>query len=108
MSDFGLSAKDKQLIQDILAKFANVEKAVIYGSRAKGNFRKGSDIDLALFGDQLTWKELSQISSNLEDTSLPYTFDLSLYQTLTKSTLQEHIDRVGKVFYQRQASISEV
>jgi predicted nucleotidyltransferase len=86
-------------IRDVLSAFSEVEKAVLYGSRAKGNARAGSDIDLALFGPRLTQELLGQIDDALDDVMLPYRFDLSIFDRITQGSLVEHIHRVGIVFY---------
>ncbi len=90
-------------IQAVLAKFPDVETALLYGSRAKGNHRPGSDIDLTLIGAGLTSKILGQIQSELEDGYLPYSFDLSLLNQITQPDLLDHIRREGVVLYQKQA-----
>ena len=98
---FGLSPKVAGTIRKILAAFPEVERAVIYGSRAKGTHKPGSDIDLTLFGDRLTSDIRSHIAARLDDSPIPHTMDLSLYAELDHAQLREHIDRVGVVFYER-------
>jgi predicted nucleotidyltransferase len=88
-------------IQEVLARFPEVEKAVLYGSRAKGNPRTGSDIDLTLFGEQLNSSVLARIDDALDDLLLPYQFDLSLFSQITNEDLIDHINRVGEVFYDK-------
>jgi len=78
-----------------------VTKAVIYGSRAKGNYKNGSDIDLTLYGNELTHKISLAILVELDDLLLPYTIDLSIYAMLDHADLREHIEQVGMVFYER-------
>lgn len=100
----GLSAATVEKIQGVFARFPAIEKAVLYGSRAKGNFKAGSDIDLTLYGNALTADVCSEIASQLDDLLLPSTIDLSIYAELDHAQLQEHIDRVGVVFYRREDS----
>ena len=88
-------------IRGILAGFPEVEKAVLYGSRAMGNFRRGSDIDLTLMGDRLNTTLLSRIDWALDDLLLPYKMDLSLFSQLRHPALLEHIRRVGVPLYER-------
>jgi len=97
----GLSEATVAKICGVFARFPAVEKAVLYGSRAKGNFKPGSDIDLTLYGEDLTPPRLGDISEALDDLLLPYIIDLSLYSDLEHVKLREHIDRVGKVFYEK-------
>lgn len=96
---YGLSEQDIQSIQAVFRKFPNVAEAILYGSRAKGSYRHGSDIDLTLKGNQLTHDNLLDIEIALDDLLLPYKFDLSLHQHLDNAELLSHIARVGKLFY---------
>ena len=98
---FGLSDSTITKIQHVFAKYAQIEKVVVYGSRAKGNFRPGSDIDLALFGIDLDQQQCSDIAEELDDLLLPYMIDLSIFDQLRHSELKEHIERVGRIFYQK-------
>lgn len=98
----GLTDETIEKITAIFARFPAIERAVLYGSRAKGNFKPGSDIDLTLYGEALTFDLLGQINSALDDVLLPYTIDLSIFDTLNHAKLQEHIERVGVVFYKRE------
>jgi predicted nucleotidyltransferase len=96
---FGLEEQTIHKIQQALAHYPLIDKAVLYGSRAKGTNKKGSDIDLCLFGESLNQKILYQVETTLDDLYLPYTFDLCAYQSLSNNDLKEHIDRVGVPFY---------
>ena len=96
---YGLSFQTIQAIQSVLAKFPQVEKAILYGSRAKGNYRTGSDIDLTLSGKDLDTALLLRIETELDDLLLPYTIDLSLFRHIENPDLVAHIDRVGVNFY---------
>lgn len=98
---YGLSDGTIEQIRGVLARHPAVEKAMIFGSRVKGTFKPGSDIDLSLHGAALTVNELGDIDAELDDLLLPYTFDLLIFDTLGHPALREHIVRVGKVFYQR-------
>lgn len=97
----GLSVSVIERIIKILSAYPNLEQAILYGSRAKGNYREGSDIDLTLTGTALNYTELGKIDNELDDLLLPYTFDLSLLQQIDNPDLIDHIQRVGVVFYQR-------
>ena len=99
---FGLENIDIQKIQKVFASFPEVEKAILYGSRAKGNYKPGSDVDLTLIGAGVTSKILGQIRGELEDGLLPYTFDLSILAQITQADLLDHIRRVGVVFYEKK------
>src|ERR1051326_3757352 len=101
---FGLKETTIQQICDVLAKYASVEKAVLYGSRAKGNYKNGSDIDLTLYGGaDLTLNVLYRLSDELDDLLLPYTIDLSIFSQITDQDVLDHIQRVGVTFYEKTA-----
>lgn len=97
----GLSMSTTNKIQEVFARFPEIEVAVIYGSRAKGNFKSGSDIDLTLYGEALTDSLLAAIDTALDDLLLPYTIDLSIFANLDHKELREHIERVGIPFYKK-------
>jgi predicted nucleotidyltransferase len=102
MTAFGLSDENILKIRNVFAKFAEVEKVIIYGSRAKGNYRYNSDIDLTLVGEQLSLNVQFRIDESLDDLLLPYKIDLSLFNQISNPDLVEHIQRVGVVFYQKE------
>src|SRR5580698_9020582 len=97
---FGLTEATVEKIGGILARHPQVTKAVIYGSRAKGNYKNGSDIDLTLEGPGLDHAHLLKIMGELDDVLLPYTIDLSLFAALTHPELIDHIRPVGILFYE--------
>jgi predicted nucleotidyltransferase len=92
---FGLDERTLARIKAVLARFPDIEAALIYGSRAKGNFRPGSDIDLALKGSCLSDGALLRVERALDDLDLPYRMDVSLYASLENPQLRAHIERVG-------------
>ena len=99
---YGLKDKAIEQIISVLAGYPQVEKAILYGSRAKGNYKIGSDIDLTMIGDMLTIHIINQISNDLDDLLLPYTFDISIFHQISNPDLVDHIERIGKVFYERK------
>ncbi|WP_417359733.1 nucleotidyltransferase domain-containing protein [Galbibacter sp.] len=98
---YGLEQEDIQKINAVFNKRKAIEKAILYGSRAKGNYKSYSDIDLTLIGDNLTLNEQFTIETELDDLLLPYKIDLSIYHRIENQDLIDHIDRIGKVFYER-------
>lgn len=100
----GLEEKTVAQIQSVLAAFPVVEKAVLYGSRAKGNFKPGSDIDLALSGNDLNLQTLQRIEDALDALLLPYKSDRAIFARIENAELREHIARVGVVFYERESN----
>jgi len=102
----GLSEPSIEKINGVFAAHPEIEAAVLYGSRAKGNYRTGSDIDLTLKGDGLTYAHLLKIDNELDDLLLPYKIDLSLFRQIDNPALIDHINRVGVLFYAREPSDS--
>lgn len=98
---FGLYPNSYKKILSIFNKYENIEKVIIYGSRAKGDYKEGSDIDLTLIGD-LSYNDVIKLKHDLEDSSIPYLVDLSIFKELKTESLLEHIKRVGKVFYEKE------
>lgn len=97
--EFGLSNETIQSIRAVFSQYKHIGKVWLFGSRAKGNFHSGSDIDLAIKSEQITASELLQIQVDLEELELLYKIDLVLYHTIKEPVLREHIDRVGILFY---------
>ncbi|WP_404397788.1 nucleotidyltransferase domain-containing protein [Stutzerimonas chloritidismutans] len=104
----GLRVLDIQLIHNALRQYPRVTEAILYGSRAKGNYRPGSDIDLTLRGDQLSHNDLLDIEQSLDDLLLPYKIDLSLLDQIDNPELLKHIERVGQSFYLNTAGSRQV
>jgi predicted nucleotidyltransferase len=96
---YGLKKESIEKILGIFEKYDEVEAAILYGSRAKDDYKSGSDIDLTLKGKGLNLTILNRINLELDDLMLPYTFDLSIYHHIEQQDLIDHIQRVGKVFY---------
>lgn len=94
----GLELSVIKKIRGVFDGYPQIEKVLLYGSRAKGNYRPGSDIDLTLIGEQLTMSHLMQIENELDELLLPYKIDLSLFHEIESRELTDHIRRVGVVF----------
>ncbi|WP_017297097.1 nucleotidyltransferase family protein [Nodosilinea nodulosa] len=91
----GLLDSDMQHITDALGQFEAIESAVLFGSRAKGSYKQGSDVDLAIKGDRVTHRTVAALADCLnEDKPLPYFFDVVHYETLEEPRLKAHIDIV--------------
>ncbi len=103
MSDahFGLPSPAIEKICGVFARHPQVERAVLYGSRAKGNYQNGSDIDLTLQGEGISFGDLLVMMNELDELLLPYTIDLSIFDMLEHAPLREHIERAGQEFYRR-------
>ena len=102
ISAHGLPEHTIAQITRVLTRFPDVERAVLFGSRAKGTHQRGSDIDLALAGDHLDWRTLGRISSALDDLPTPYRFSLVILGKRLDSDVAAHIRRVGVVLFERE------
>ena len=97
----GLSQTTLDKLNSVFRQHSTINSVLIYGSRAKGPYRSGSDIDLTIKGRILDFAEMMQIEDQIDDLYLPYTVDLSQYHQLTNIDLIAHIDRVGIVIYDK-------
>ncbi|MDE7441734.1 MAG: nucleotidyltransferase domain-containing protein [Muribaculaceae bacterium] len=95
MNDTGLSDEDIAKLTDAIRQCEKVDEIILYGSRAKGNFKKFSDIDLTLKGKGLTRKDLFPMLEWIDDLYLPYEIDLSIYSELDYQPLIDEIDMYG-------------
>lgn len=97
---FGLLERDLKYINLALEKFEEIEEAIVFGSRAMGNYKKGSDVDLAIKGKGITRKTILRLNDLLnEEYPLPYFFDVIHYESISSDKLREHIDLEGKNIY---------
>jgi len=100
--NFGLKKRDIDHLFNALERFPEIQQVLVFGSRAKGNSKAGSDIDLALKGEDITDETISRLRAALDDLPLPYFFDIVDYAAIQNKDLQDHIDRVGEVLYQKK------
>jgi predicted nucleotidyltransferase len=98
--NFGLRDEDVDLIRRFFLNFPQITTVKVYGSRAMGNYRPGSDIDLAIFGD-VDWNLVGHIRAEIDELPLPYKFDITDYQGIDNHNLKTHIDTIGKVIYEK-------
>ncbi len=96
---FGLSNSEIQKIQSIFQKYPEIEKVIVYGSRALGTFKPTSDIDLTMMTSNKDLSFLFKIENEIDELLLPYKVDISIYSMLDNENLKEHILRVGQEFY---------
>ena len=100
---YGLRDSDLTHIIQAARQIEEVEELILFGSRAKGNYKKGSDVDLAIKGDRITRSTVVQLWGWLnEESPMPYFFDVVQYETISEPRLIEHIDRVGVTLFKRQ------
>jgi uncharacterized protein len=109
MNLFGITPRSYHLIITTFLNCAEVEQVVLFGSRAKWNYQQGSDIDVAIKGKACTLKTALTISAILnEQLPIPYQVDVVDYNSLASTSLKEHIDRVGVVFFDRAITSSSI
>lgn len=99
---FGLSARNLHTLYEILAKYPDIETVYIFGSRAKGNFHAGSDIDLAIMNTGLEPKTIHKFLSDCAESSLPFMVDLVDFPSLKNEALRQHIQKAGQRLYPPQ------
>lgn len=106
---YGLPQSAIRKICAVLSRYPQVEKAILYGSRAKGNFKNGSDIDLTLRGGtDLSLNVIYKILDDLDELLLPYTIDLSIFNDIRDPDVIEHIQRVGVTFFDKGEAVPEL
>ena len=101
---FGILEDDWNVIRNIFEKSSKVEKLILFGSRAKGTHKNESDIDLVVFGEQITYKDYLQLYLQLDDIGMLHKIDLINFNTITSKELQDHIKRVGIIIYKKPSN----
>ncbi len=99
---YGLSDDTVAKLRAIFSSFDKVHKVILFGSRAKGDYHEGSDIDFAIIGEQTDLSLLHKIELETDRLYLPYQIDLIDYRHITNRDLKAHIDRVGKLFFEKE------
>ena len=101
--NYGLSQRSVNTMNDIFRRYKSLKKVILYGSRAMGNYKNGSDIDITLEADEdFTDFDLLHICGDLDESDLPYFVDCSVFSKIGDLELKEHINRVGKVLYESE------
>lgn len=98
---YGLKLHIVEKTKTVFAKYPQIEKVILYGSRAKGTYKSGSDIDMTIVGKNIDLSILHKIENEIDDLMLPHTFDLSVFSQIKNEDLLDHIKRVGIEFYVR-------
>lgn len=98
---YGFTDSERKCMDAIFASFPHIERVMLFGSRAKGTYRPFSDVDITLFGRELTPDDYYGLCNKLEDSDLPFFYDVSIFDNLTNKEFINHIRRVGKFIYSR-------
>lgn len=105
---FGLTDKSYRIIKEILSELPQIEQAIIFGSRAMGNYKKGSDVDIAIKGKNIDPQLVIKLNTLLnEEMPLPYFFDIVHFEKLNNEKLKEHIKKEGKLFFSSKVWFEE-
>lgn len=99
---YGLSESQFDKIVKIFANHKEIDEVILYGSRAKGNQKPYSDIDITILGDNINLDVQHKIEIELDDLLLPYKFDVSRFNFINNIDLIEHINRVGKIIFKKE------
>jgi len=99
---YGLEEITIKKINEVFSRFPEIKEVVLYGSRAMGNHKTGSDIVLTILSDKIEMSTLYKIERELDDLFLPYTIDLSVHRYIQNPDLLDHIKNVGNTFYSNQ------
>ena len=103
---YGLKQETLDNLNIIFTQIDDINEVILYGSRAKGTHKHSSDIDITLKGKKLTLSILNKLSIEIDNLLLPYTFDISIYHHLKNIELIEHIDKIGKILYNKQNTVN--
>ena len=99
----GLSEKELSTLREVFTQFDAIEEVILFGSRAFGTHQKASDVDLAIKGKNIDLDTLAKLKYTLEEeTSLPYFFDVVVYDKISNDALKKAIDEGGVVLYMLQ------
>jgi predicted nucleotidyltransferase len=98
---FGLPATALSGLRGVFSNHPSIQSVTLYGSRAKGNYRPNSDIDLMLNAPDMSWSEFNIVGQEIDDLLLPWKVDLALFHHIENQDLLSHVERVGVIFYQR-------
>lgn len=98
---YGLSESVIEKLLLIFSSTGDIEEAILFGSRAKGNYKEGSDIDIAFKGSEITTKLIRKIELEIDKLNLPYVVDILVYSDIKEPMLTDHIDRVGICIYKK-------
>jgi predicted nucleotidyltransferase len=99
---YGLLNTDIERIISIFKSNLKINNVILFGSRAIGNYRPGSDIDIALKGNDINLNDILNINAELDELSTPYKFDIVIYSRITENALMDHIERVGISLFERK------
>ena len=95
----GIGSENTEKILTVFKRRPEISRVILYGSRAKGTYKNGSDIDLAVEGVSLGLQEILRIEDEIDDLLLPWKFDICLLHQIENDGLVDHIKRAGLVLF---------
>lgn len=99
---FGLSDKTLKMTVEAISQFTSINRASIFGSRAMGNYKRGSDIDIVIWGENITFALVDELHTMLnEKLPIPYFYDIICYELTDNDAIKRHIDEFGKEIFKR-------
>ncbi len=101
--DFGLPKGRRERIIEVLVRFSSIKEVIVFGSRALGTSKLGSDLDFAIIGDNITYTDLLRLQRALDELPYGYSYDILDYNKIELPALKMHIDNFGVSFYKKQA-----
>ena len=96
---YGLPERSIKTLYAIFSKYPDIKQVHLFGSRAKGNFKTGSDIDLAVMNNELQAITIARVLADCAESDLPVAVDIVDFNTLSNPEFIDHIQRVGVLFY---------
>lgn len=97
------------MIKDALSRDSRVQAAALFGSHARGDADRESDVDLVVFGAAQSVQDLGQLKSTIDRLVFEPAMSMSLYSIETAQLLAKdgslflwHIKLEGKVLFQRR------
>ena len=106
--NFGLRAEVLEQLNELFKSHPEIVTVVLYGSRAKGTYRPGSDIDITIKGEHFNDSLVGKLAEEIDDLLLPYSFDISSWSQIDNPDLLSHIERVGIVIYQKSSIVPDL
>jgi predicted nucleotidyltransferase len=97
----GLKEQYRAEIRSVFAACPKVSRALLFGSRAKGKFRRDSDIDFALEGDRLVFSDIAFLNSKFEESNVPFDVDILIRANISSPDLEQQIAQQGTEFYKK-------
>lgn len=104
---YGLNENTLIQLKQLFQKYNQIEEVILYGSRAKGNYSEGSDVDLVLKGSTIEFENLRQLQHDIDNLLLPWLFDIGIFKEIKNKELIDHIQRVGIPIYKQAENKKE-